>query len=114
MGDNFMSASTKIEHLVDKKEQINDKVAGLIADAVKDRVQHAQLKKSIVTDILNTLRNFSDEDKTKILAKALFYVVSGTNVETSTPYIDPETGEEWTPTKEPKKNKNHKHGSWGF
>lgn len=114
MGDNFMTASTKIEHLVEKKEQINDKVAGLIAEAVKDRVQNAQLKNSIVTDILSLIRNFSDEDKSKILAKALFYVVSGTNIETSKPYIDPKTGKEWVPTKNPKKNKSSDFGSWDF
>jgi len=72
---NWVNASTKIEALATKKDQILDKVAVELADVLLK-------KQGRVTDgdknqILTIIKDFSSEDKNKILAAVIIMVAKG-------------------------------------
>lgn len=106
MSENFMTAGTQIEALVEKKDQLIEKAASLLFEAVKDRMRQNQVKKSMSNDILNILKGFSEEEKNIILSKTIMYLASNQNPEYHDSYIDPTTNKEWQP--KPNKNKSFK------
>ena len=74
MGENFMSANTQISDLLRKKNQIIDKVASLLSEAILDRIQNNTVGKTTETDIKNSIRGFSSEEQVEILTKAMVLV----------------------------------------
>lgn len=79
MAENFMSAITQIEDLVTKKNQIIDKVAGLLSEAIIDRIKSGTLNKSTQRDVMNAIKGFSTEEQVQILSRAIIYVGMNTN-----------------------------------
>lgn len=84
MGETFMSAITKIEDLITKKKQINDRAAALLSEAILDRIRSGNLTRNSEKDIKNALRDFSAEEKEEILTKAIIYVGMNTTSNKST------------------------------
>ena len=74
MGETFMSAVTQIEDLFTKKNQIIDKAASLLAEAILDRIRTGNLTKNTQKDIMNAIRGFNEEEQVDILSRAIIYV----------------------------------------
>ncbi len=74
MPENFMSAITKIEDLVSKKRQIIERAASLLAEAVLDRIKTGNLTRNTEKDIKNAIKNFSQDEQTEILTKAIIII----------------------------------------
>lgn len=78
---NFTTAASEIQNLTSKREQIIKKTGGIIAEAIKDRANAGRLDSRSKSEVLNLLKEFSDEEKVAILTEALVAVAgfSGTN-----------------------------------
>lgn len=74
MGETFMTAGTQIEGLIEKRDAILDKTAGLLAEAVIDRAKSGNLKKSTEKDITNLIKDFGADEQAIITRKALLLV----------------------------------------
>jgi hypothetical protein len=74
MGETFMSANTQIDELVSKKKQIIERAASLLAEAILDRIKTGNLTRNTEKDVMNSIRNFSDEEQIQILSKAIILV----------------------------------------
>ena len=74
-----MSAVTQIEDLVTKKNQIIERSASLLAEAILDRVRSGNLTRNTQKDIMNAIRSFSAEEQTEILSRAIIYVGMNTS-----------------------------------
>ena len=98
MGENFMSAITQIEDLASKKNQIIDRVASLLSEAILDRIQSGTLNKNTQKDVMNAIRSFSAEEQAQILSRAIIYVGMNTNKNKSN-YDDDEYGGRSNPGK---------------
>lgn len=83
MGETFMSAITKIEDLITKKKQINDRAASLLSEAVLDRMKSGNLTRNSEKDIKNALKDFSPEEKEEILVRTLVYIGMNASVNKS-------------------------------
>ena len=59
MGENFMTAGTQIESLVEKKKEIYDKAANLLAEAIMERTNTSTVNMNTKKDILNIIKGFS-------------------------------------------------------
>jgi hypothetical protein len=88
MGENFMSAATQIEDLISKKKQIIERAAGLLAEAVLDRIKSGNLTRNSEKDIKNAIRNFSSEEQTEILSKAIILIGMNNNSKNKSGYDD--------------------------
>ena len=88
MGENFMSAVTQIEDLISKKKQIIERAAGLLAEAVLDRIKTGNLTRNSEKDIKNAIRNFSSEEQTEILSKAIVLIGMNNNSKNKSNYDD--------------------------
>ena len=93
MGETFMSASTQIDELVSKKRQIIERAASLLSEAILDRIRTGNLTRNTEKDIKNSLRNFSLDEQTEILTKAL--VLVGMNGNKSTSRYDDDDDDYW-------------------
>lgn len=74
MGETFLTANTQIDELVSKKKQIIERAASLLAEAILDRIKTGNLTRNAEKDVMNSIRNFSDEEQTQILTKAIILV----------------------------------------
>lgn len=80
---NFTTARSEIENLVSKKEQIIVKAAGIVAEAVKDRMKSGKLDTRTSDDIKRLLEGgFSKEDVVSILLQAMV-IFAGMNAGSS-------------------------------
>ena len=79
MGENFMSAITKIDDLVSKKKQIIERAASLLAEAFLDRMRSGNVTKNSEKDITNAIKNFSNDEQVEILSKAIIYIGMNTS-----------------------------------
>ena len=85
MSETFMTAGTKMEDLVSKKEKLLDSAGGLVAEAVIGRAKERGIKKgTLLNDIENLIRRFDEKEKTEILKTALFYMASNGNYSRNT------------------------------
>lgn len=92
MAETFVTANTKIEDLLSKRDQILEKTAGLVAEVILGRQQENSLQRSNEKDIQRMISNFSSEEQVIILAKALVLVgMNGGNKSTYSDY-DPFEG----------------------
>ena len=96
MGETFMSAITKIEELITKKKQINDRAASLLSEAILDRIRSGNLTRNSEKDIKNSLREFSLEEREEILTKALIYVGMNTTSNKSTSQYNDDDDDDFT------------------
>ena len=74
MGDNFMTAISKIEDLVTKQTEILKRAGSYIADAIHTRIFSTGIEKNgyaTERDIRNAIKDFPDADKVGILVHAL-------------------------------------------
>lgn len=77
MGETFMTAGTKMDDLVAKKNKIMDMAGGLVADAVMGRAKEKGMKRhTMITDIENLIRQFDEKEQNAILKSALYYIAS--------------------------------------
>lgn len=76
MGENFTTGRTRIEDLLSKQDQILERAASIVYDAVMDRMQRGKISESTRTDIDNLLTGFIPEQKTIILEKAMILLLS--------------------------------------
>lgn len=79
---NFTTARSEIENLVSKKEQIIVKAAGIVAEAVKDRMKSGKLDTRTSSDIKRLLEGFSKEDVAEIMLQAMV-IFAGMNAGSS-------------------------------
>lgn len=79
---NFTTARSEIENLVSKKEQIIVKAAGIVAEAVKDRMKSGKLDTRTTSDIKRLLEGFSKEDVAEIMLQAMV-IFAGMNAGSS-------------------------------
>lgn len=79
---NFTTARSEIENLVSKKEQIIVKAAGIVAEAVKDRMKSGKLDTRTTSDIKRLLEGFSKEDIAEIMLQAMV-IFAGMNAGSS-------------------------------
>ena len=88
MGETFMSAITQIDDLVSKKKQIIERAASLLAEAILDRIRTGNLTRNTEKDIKNAIKNFSSEEQTEILSRAIIFVGMNMNKRNSNNYDD--------------------------
>ena len=77
MAKSMIEATTEIDALVAKKNEINSKIARLIAEAIITKAKNGKtdnVQKDIAT-FMNSLHGFSDSDKIDILAEAIAVVI---------------------------------------
>lgn len=79
---NFTTARSEIENLVSKKEQIIVKAAGIVAEAVKDRMKSGKLDTRTSDDIKRLLGDFSKDDVAEIILQAMV-IFAGMNAGSS-------------------------------
>ena len=90
MSETFVTANTKIEDLLSKRDQILEKTAGLVAEVILGRQQENNLQRSNEKDIQKMISKFSAEEQVIILYKAL--VLVGMNNNSSSSSYDPFDG----------------------
>ena len=88
MGENFMSTITQIEDYASKKNQIIDKVASLLAEAIIGRIQSGTMNSNTQRDIMNAIKSFNAEEQSQILSKAIIYVGMNMNTTSKSNYKD--------------------------
>lgn len=71
---NFTTAASEIQNLISKREQIIKKTGGILAEAIKDRANAGRLDGRSKSEILNMIKEFSDEEKVAILTEAIVSV----------------------------------------
>lgn len=71
---NFTTAASEIQNLTSKRNQIIKKAGGIIAEAIKDRTASGRLDGRTKNDIMNMIKEFSDEEKAEILVEALVII----------------------------------------
>lgn len=72
-----MTAGTQIESLVEKKKEIYDKAANLLASAIMERSSTDRVAMNTKRDITNVIKGFTPEEQVEILTTAL--VILGMN-----------------------------------
>ena len=102
MSETFMSAVTQIDGLINKKNQIIERVASLLAEAILDRIRSGNLTRSTEKDIHNAIKSFSNEEQLEILSKAI--VIVGMNMSKNTSNNNYDDDDDYRPN--PKKVKN--------
>lgn len=90
MSETFVTANTKIEDLLSKRDQILEKTAGLVAEVILGRQQENNLQRSNEKDIQKMISRFSAEEQVIILSKAL--VIVGMNNNSLNSNYDPFDG----------------------
>lgn len=78
---NFMEAKTAIDGLVQKKNEIIDKAANLLASAIIDRAKTKGMtshndRTNTIKDIGNAISAFSSEDRELIIKKAITIIAA--------------------------------------
>lgn len=76
---NFTTAASEIQNLISKREQIIKKTGGILAEAIKDRANAGRLDGRSKIEILNMIKEFSDEEKVAILTEAIVSVAGFSN-----------------------------------
>ena len=71
---NFTTAASEIQNLTSKRNQIIKKAGGIIAEAIKDRSASGRLDNRTKGEVLNMIKEFSDEEKAEILVEALVII----------------------------------------
>ena len=71
MGENFMTAGTQIESLVEKKKEIYDKAANLLAEAMMERTNTSTVNMNTKKDILNIIKGFTPDEQVEVRSTAL-------------------------------------------
>ena len=66
----MISTQTEIDGLLQKRDQINNKLSALIADFVRTRINEGKTN-NVEKDVDNLLKGVSIEDRVLILTKAL-------------------------------------------
>lgn len=102
MGENFMTAITQIGDLLRKRDQIIDKTAGYISDAVVDRMRNGKLAKSTEKDIRSAIEGFSKEEQVDILTSAIVYVGMNAGGGSSRATDDYDDDRDYTPRRPPR------------
>lgn len=93
MSETFVSANTKIEDLLTKRDQILEKTAGLVAEVILGRQQDNSLQRSNEKDVEKMISRFSTEEQVIILSKALVLVGMNNNSSSSSGFsYDPFDG----------------------
>lgn len=80
MSKTMIEATTEIDALVAKKNEINSKIARLIAETIITKAKKGMndnIQKDIGT-FMNSLHGFSDTDKISILAEAITVIIKNT------------------------------------
>lgn len=80
MSKTMIEATTEIDALVAKKNEINSKIARLIAETIITKAKKGMndnIQKDIGT-FMNSLHGFSDTDKIAILAEAITVIIKNT------------------------------------
>lgn len=77
MAENFTSATTQIQSLLETQTQIYRKAAGLLVQAIQDRMKKGKVTNAMVNDINNAMHGFSYEEKCQILAYAITQLAMG-------------------------------------
>lgn len=80
MSKTMIEATTEIDALVAKKNEINSKIARLIAETIITKAKKGMsdnIQKDIGT-FMNSLHGFSDTDKIAILAEAISVIIKNT------------------------------------
>lgn len=70
MGENFMTAGTQIENLLEMKKEMFNKAANLIVEATVNRSVSGVVSMGTKKDIMNILKEFTNEEKVEILSTA--------------------------------------------
>lgn len=76
MAKKFMEAETVVSGLISTKEEILKKAANELAEVVVNKAKKGEITPSIKKDILNVIRDFSQEDKNEILINMVVAISS--------------------------------------
>ena len=69
-----MTAGTQIESLVEKKKEIYDKAANLLAEAIIERTNTSTVNMNTKKDILNIIKGFNTDEQVEVLSTALIII----------------------------------------
>lgn len=77
MRETVVTAMTKIDELLSKREQIHDRTASIISDVVIGRVESDKLNSTqTINEITNMVSKFSKEEQVEILKRVVTDVAS--------------------------------------
>ena len=80
---NFTNATIEIEELLDKREAITKKTSNILAEAVKDRMEHGNINANLIKDIKNSIDKFPKEDQIDILTNVIVSLARVSNAKSN-------------------------------
>lgn len=80
---NFTNATIEIEELLDKREAITKKTSNILAEAVKDRMEHGNINTNLIKDIKNAIDKFPKEDQIDILTNVIVSLARVSNAKSN-------------------------------
>ena len=76
---NFTNATIEIDDLLEKKEAITKKTSNILAEAVKDRMEHGNINANLNKDIKNAIDKFPKEEQIDILTNVILNLARVSN-----------------------------------
>lgn len=67
MATNFTSATIEVEELIEKRKQINKKIASVLTEAINTRISEGKVNQNICRDIQNIIKPLPESDQIEVL-----------------------------------------------
>ena len=80
---NFTNATIEIDELLAKREAITKKTSNILAEAVKDRMEHGNINANLIKDIKNAIDKFPKEDQIDILTNVIVSLARVSNAKSN-------------------------------
>ena len=76
MAMNFTTATIEVEELIEKRKQINKKIASILTEAINTRISEGKLNMNISRDIHNVIKPLPESDQIEVLDLIIYNIAN--------------------------------------
>lgn len=67
MAMNFTNATIEVEELIEKRSNINKKIAAILTEAINTRISEGKVNQNITRDVQNIIKPLPESDQIEVL-----------------------------------------------